>query len=103
MANGSMISKDDAMALVENYNNNFENATNAVKAMRYDFSLIEELKNAGADITSVRVYFGMNEDNTLCSILVGCDADGNNYYGANNELCLDQGTSCPDDCGGNPL
>ncbi|NVK26521.1 MAG: hypothetical protein HWE14_00690 [Flavobacteriia bacterium] len=106
MANGSMISKAEAKALVDRFKANPTKTTSACQAMLYDLSMIEQLKNAapeGTTITSVRVYFGMNEDFSLCSVLVGCDAEGNNYYGGSDDMCLDNGTKCPDDCGGDGL
>lgn len=104
--NGSMISKAEAKALVQNFKNNYGEVNLNCMGMRYDLSMIEQLKQAapeGTEITSVRVYFGMNSDNSLCCILVGCDANGNNYYGADSNMCLDYGEKCPDQCGDDSL
>ncbi len=106
MANGTMISKADAQTLVNRFRSQPQDCNANVKGMRYDLAMIEQLKEAapdGVEITSVRIYFGMNEDSSLCTVLIGCDAEGNNYYGAGDHMCLDQGTPCPDDCGSNPL
>lgn len=105
MANGSMISKATAMDLVSRFKANPSKATASVVGMRYDFDMIDELKGFGGEgvtITSVRIHIGMNEDFSLCTILVACDAEGNNYYGTLDQ-CLDQGEICPPNCGNNPL
>ncbi|KAB2807045.1 hypothetical protein [Phaeocystidibacter luteus] len=105
MANGSMISKAEAKALVDRFKANPTKTTNACQAMLYDLTMIEQLKGAAPEgtITAVRVYFGMNEDFSLCTVLVGCDSAGNNYYGAGDDMCLDYGTRCPSDCGDDTL
>lgn len=106
MANGTMITKEAAQALVDNYRANYAECNGTIKGIRYDLGMLDQLKEAapeGVEITSVRIYFGMDEENNMNTVLIGCDAEGNNYYGASEDMCLDSGEPCPDSCGANPL
>jgi hypothetical protein len=103
------ISLQEAKSLTERY----RNQKDAITAEGYKESLsISESFDAEAirailnqtGCTGFRAYFGLNEENKVCLIFVGVNADNEDIINSNeNSVIVEKGKLCPPNCISNPL
>lgn len=90
MANGEIVSLDEAKAMTAAYR---AAHPNEVKAQLYDKGLIEQVLNQQGCV-GIRIYHGIDNGN-LCSVIVGVDAQEEDMH---NGIILEKGTLCPPKC-----
>jgi hypothetical protein len=104
----NFISLQEAKSLTARYRTNKDSmVTNDYKnslpfSEKFDADAVRDLLNQDGCV-SFRVYFGLKENNELCSILVGVGADGEDILVPNKEIILDQAERCPPICQKNIL
>ncbi len=52
---------------------------------------------------SFRAYYGLNENNQVCSIFVGVDENFEDILSGEKSIIVDRGHTCPDKCPSNLL
>ena len=97
------ISPETAQAYIDRYRANVDKMTtpefqhSLIYSELFDAASIQSLLNQKGCV-SFRAYFGMNEDNIVCCVFFGVDADGNNIVDAANPLIVEKGEKCPPKC-----
>ena len=108
--NKHQISLADAKALTSRYRANID----ALTAPAYKGALpysetfdAAAIKLNQADCVSFRTYFGMNEDESVCIIHIGVDAEGNDIInslnGKGEDIIMEYGVKCPPICNNQQL
>ena len=92
MSNGSLISKENAKAMIQAYQDNAP--TDAIYAHLYDADLIQQLLNE-EDTEGIRIYHGLDSEGKQRLILVCVDGNGNDLP---DKDILEYATHCPPNC-----
>ena len=66
----------------------------------FDAQAIRDILNQEGCV-GFRTYFGMNENNEVCVIFVGVDDKNEDIL--TNDIIVEKGKRCPDDCNYTPL
>ena len=66
----------------------------------FDKATIQQILDQ-KDCVGMRIYYGLNERNEVCQILVGIDQHNEDILV--NDLIAEEGIRCPPDCNATPL
>lgn len=100
------ISLETAKELIGRYRNNFDDiATPEYKdslkySSTFDAAAIKAILDQPACV-SFRAYYGMNENNDICLVFFGVDANDNNIINSTTggeDVIVDFGKDCPPNC-----
>ncbi len=97
------ISPELAQELIDRYRKNVDNMTtpdfkgSMIYSERFEAAAIQAILDQPGCV-SFRIYFGMKDDKTICSIFYGVDAEGNDIVAAEKPVIVDKGLPCPPNC-----
>jgi hypothetical protein len=100
----SQISLEEGIEMIGRYKDNRDRMLNSTYQMKiltlsetFEKSDIEALINQ-PECQKLRAYFGMDPDNNIRMIMVGVNGENEDILNEGEEIIIENGERCPDDC-----